>query len=128
MDRLRREPGRGRQNRRQRQTGRPALPEKQGFYEFTLPAQEFTGGVVILPPYSGERDPFFAMDAACSVFGLYRDEALASAYFRILGYGGISVIRERLLWNQLEPAEPGNTNGSSAATPKPCANSPKSTS
>lgn len=83
------------------------LPEKQGFYEFTLPAQEFTGGVVILPPYSGERDPFFAMDAACSVFGLYRDEALASAYFRILGYGGISVIRERLLWNQLEPAEPG---------------------
>lgn len=63
--------------------------------------------MVILPPYSGERDPFFAMDAACSVFGLYRDEALASAYFRILGYGGISVIRERLLWNQLEPAEPG---------------------
>ncbi|MBS1371871.1 MAG: hypothetical protein HPZ91_18150 [Lentisphaeria bacterium] len=83
------------------------LPQKQGFYEFTFPALKFTGGVTVLPPYSGERDPFFAMDAACSVFGLYRDEALASAYFRILGYGGVSVIRERLLWGRLEPGEPG---------------------
>lgn len=86
------------------------LPAKPGFYEYVVPEFKLTAGVMVLPRFEGERDDFFAMDAAMSVFPVFQDAKLAESYLAILDYAGIRNVRERLIWRELEKAAPGEFN------------------
>ncbi len=84
------------------------VPVKEGFYEYRLPLFNLTAGMVALPPFAGERDDFFAIDAAMSVFPVYKDVRLAEAYLAILKHAGIGHVRERLIWREVEKEAQGN--------------------
>lgn len=83
------------------------VPEKIGFVEYVFENPDFTCGMVVSPKFEGERDDFFGVDAAASVFGIYKDPQLADGYYALLEYAGIGNVRERLCWGYLEPKQSG---------------------
>ncbi len=72
-----------------------------GFYEIEFPATEQRFGIVSLPPYDDEPDPFFAIDTALS--WLVRDDAVREGLIEVLGRSGIGLARERLRWSTIHP-------------------------
>ena len=83
------------------------IPAKVGFYEYSIPELNFTAGMIAIPRFEGKRDDFFAIDAAMSVFPVFRDAGLAESYLTILENSGVGIVRERLLWKQIEQEGPG---------------------
>ena len=73
-----------------------------GFYEVDVAAAGQRFGVVSLPAYQGERDPFFSIDAAMS--WLVRDDEIRPSLIRVLRRCGVAMSRERLNWGQISPA------------------------
>lgn len=76
---------------------------KPGYYEIIFPdsAQEF--GIAALPAFSGDRDPFFAIDSAMS--WLVRDDrSKREGLLTVLRRCGIGMSRERLAWRAISPS------------------------
>lgn len=73
----------------------------QGYYVITFPDLDQEFGLVVAPPFEGERDPFFGIDAALS--WLSAPETRKDKV-DILKYCGVSIARERLRWGEIEPA------------------------
>ncbi len=72
------------------------LRPEQGFFEIELPSSGQRFGVVSLPEWKGDPDPFFAIDAGLSWLerNASRREELTLTARRI----GIAMVRERLSW------------------------------
>lgn len=90
------------------------VPNQTGFYEFVFPELGWRGGVIAQPEFRGKPDPYFATDAAFSIFPVYNDRAVFESSVRFLKRVGIAAVRDRLTWNILEP-EPGRFNWGLAA-------------
>ncbi|MDR2754628.1 MAG: cellulase family glycosylhydrolase [Planctomycetaceae bacterium] len=71
----------------------------RGFWEIELGTQRF--GIVSFPVFQGKTDQFFAIDAALS--WLVGDDQLRTGLVKSAKRNGISMIRERLSWNDIEP-------------------------
>jgi len=78
------------------------LPQKEGFYEIFFPELDWRGGVIVMPDFKGERDPFFGTDAIFSNWDKPLWPAVASSA-RFLKRLGLSAVRDRLVWRELEP-------------------------
>ncbi len=76
----------------------------QGYYTISFPSTGQSFGVESLPPSSGDRDPFFCMDAGLTWLELRRP--LREPLVEILQRTGVSMVRERFSWGQVEP-KPG---------------------
>ncbi|MDR2114949.1 MAG: glycoside hydrolase family 5 protein [Planctomycetaceae bacterium] len=70
----------------------------RGFWELELDKQRF--GIVSLPAFKGKPDKFFAIDGALS--WLVRDDQLRNGLVKSAKRNGITMIRERLSWNDIE--------------------------
>lgn len=90
------------------------LPNKQGFYEISLPELGWRGGVIAAADYTGKPDRYFAMDAAFSIFSVYNNQLTFESAVTFLKRIGISAVRDRLTWGTLE-REPGKFNWGLAA-------------
>lgn len=66
----------------------------RGWYEIEFPQAQQSFGVVALEAHTGERDPYFCMDAALS--WLETDPERRDGLVRILARCGIGMVRERL--------------------------------
>lgn len=77
----------------------------QGFWELEFPATQQRFGVIALPPFYEKTDSFFAIDAALS--WLVRDDTLREGLVKAAKRSGIGMIRERVRWSGIEPAENG---------------------
>ena len=75
----------------------------QGYYDLELPATNQRFGLVSLPAYSGERDPFFSIDSALS--WLVLDDKARQGLIKVLRRSGVAMSRERLSWSQINPAD-----------------------
>jgi hypothetical protein len=77
------------------------LTLQPGYFEIAFPesAQEF--GIAALPSFAGERDEFFAIDAAMS--WLVSDHRQREGLVRILRRSGVVMARERLNWGAVNP-------------------------
>jgi len=75
----------------------------QGFWEIHFPETSQRFGLVSLPPITGERDPFFSIDAALS--WLVHDDQIREELVGIARRVGISMIRERIRWSTAEAKE-----------------------
>jgi len=73
-----------------------ALRSEQGFLEFELPKSGQRFGVVSLPEWKGDPDPFFAIDGALS--WLERDASRREELILTARRSGIAMVRERLSW------------------------------
>ncbi|MDR2439502.1 MAG: glycoside hydrolase family 5 protein [Planctomycetaceae bacterium] len=71
----------------------------RGFWELELGKQRF--GIVSLPVFKNNPDKFFAIDAALS--WLVKEEQLRIGFVKAAKRSGISMMRERLSWNDIEP-------------------------
>lgn len=76
---------------------------RQGFYDLELPATRQRFGLVSLPEYSGEPDPFFAIDSALS--WLEHNAEVRRGLVTVLRRSGVGMSRERLSWSQINPAD-----------------------
>ena len=83
------------------------VPKKNGFYEYVVPELNLTAGLLVIPRYTGERDQFFGIDSAMSVFRVYKNDTAADALLSILEWGGLSQIRDRFNWKDIEKTAPG---------------------
>ncbi|MDR0337799.1 MAG: glycoside hydrolase family 5 protein [Planctomycetaceae bacterium] len=72
----------------------------RGFWELKLDKQRF--GIVSLPAFENNPDKFFAIDAALS--WLVGDDRLRAGFIKAAKRNGIGMIRERISWNDIEPA------------------------
>ncbi|MFA5204241.1 MAG: hypothetical protein WC708_07540 [Lentisphaeria bacterium] len=78
-------------------------PRKNGYYDLAIPELGLTAGVVVLPPYAGEPDPFFAIGSMFTCFGgSFDDDAVVDSYFRLLRRSGICWARDAIPWMRLE--------------------------
>ncbi|WP_165064927.1 hypothetical protein [Paludisphaera rhizosphaerae] len=75
---------------------------RQGYHEVEFPATSQRFGVLALPKAEGDPDPFFAMDAAMS--WLVRDDQTRDELIAFARGVGLSMIRERMTWNAIQPA------------------------
>jgi hypothetical protein len=73
-----------------------ALRPEQGFFEIELPKSGQRFGVVSLPQWKGDPDPFFAIDGALS--WLERDASSREELILTARRCGIAMVRERLSW------------------------------
>jgi len=73
----------------------------QGFFEIEFPATKQRFGVVALPAWKGEADPFFSIDGALS--WLVRDDAVREGLIQAARRSGIRMVRERLTWGAVHP-------------------------
>lgn len=73
----------------------------QGFYEIEFPATQQSFGLLALPVFTKDRDPFFGMDAALTWL---TDDSIRRERVAIMKRLGIASARERLLWGELNPA------------------------
>lgn len=73
-----------------------------GYYTIDLASRGRRIGVVALPAFTGAKDPFFAIDSALS--WLVRGDKTREGLIRVLGRSGIAMSRERLSWDQINPA------------------------
>jgi hypothetical protein len=73
-----------------------ALRPEQGFFEIELPKSGQRFGVVSLPQWKGDPDPFFAIDGALS--WLERDASRREELILTARRCGIAMVRERLSW------------------------------
>ncbi len=76
-----------------------AVRLQQGCFEIDLPGNGQRLGVVCLPEWRGEPDPFFAIDGALS--WLERDASRREELILIARRCGIAMIRERLSWGDV---------------------------
>lgn len=76
---------------------------RRGFYEVDLPTTGQRFGVVSLPAFQGDADPFFCIDSALS--WLVRDDEVRQGLIRALRRGGVAMSRERLSWADISPAD-----------------------
>jgi hypothetical protein len=74
----------------------------QGFYEIEFLATKQRFGIVALPAWKGQAEPFFAIDGALS--WLVRDDATREGLVRVAKRSGIRMIRERLTWGAVQPS------------------------
>jgi len=74
----------------------------RGFYTLSFPHQNQTFGVVAMPPHEGEKDRFFAIDAALSIF---RPLPVRAELIRALDRMGVATARERLLWGDVQTSK-----------------------
>lgn len=81
---------------------RTSLRLAAGFYEIEFPATGQRFGLVALPAQASS-DPFFCIDGALS--WLVRDDAVREGLVRAAQRGGIRMVRERLSWGAVHPAE-----------------------
>ncbi len=79
------------------------LPVKlgPGFYEIEIAATDQRFGLVSLPAFEGQRDPFFAIDSAMS--WLVDNGATREGLVKVLARSGIPMSRERLNWSDINP-------------------------
>jgi len=73
-----------------------------GFYDIEFPAAKQRFGIVSLPAFGGEADPFFCIDGALS--WLVRDDAVREGLVKALRRSGVGMERERVSWAQISPA------------------------
>lgn len=73
-----------------------------GYFEIDLLRAKQRFGIVSLPAFEGEADPFFAIDGALS--WLVKDDAVRDGLIRALHRSGVAMERERLSWAQVNPA------------------------
>ena len=73
-----------------------ALRPQQGFFEIELPRSGQRFGVVSLPEWKGDPDPFFAIDAGLS--WLERNASRREELILTARRCGIAMVRERLSW------------------------------
>ena len=76
-----------------------------GFWELEFPAAQQRFGIISMPPFRETPDSFFAIDAAFS--WLVHDDALREGLIKAAKRYGIGMIRERIRWGEIEPAENG---------------------
>jgi len=81
---------------------RVPLPQEEGFYEIFFPELDWRSGVIVMRDYTGERDPFFGTDAIFSNWDKPLWPAVASSA-RFLKRLGLSAVRDRFVWRELEP-------------------------
>jgi len=74
---------------------------KPGCYDIEFAAAKQRFGLVALPAYAGQRDRFFAIDAAMS--WLVHDDQVRDGLVHVLRRGGIGLSRERLRWSDISP-------------------------
>jgi len=74
----------------------------RGMYEIELPAVKERFGIVALPAWQGEADPFFSIDGALS--WLVGEDGVREGLVRAARRMGIRMIRERLTWGAVHPA------------------------
>lgn len=74
----------------------------RGFYTVSFVKQNQVFGLVVLPKHGGEKDPFFGLDAALSIF---RSMQVRADLVQVLDRIGVSIARERLLWGDIQPAK-----------------------
>lgn len=74
----------------------------KGFYTVNFSDYTQTFGILVADRYERSPDPFFGIDAALSVLQEHpeREESI-----RILKWIGVTISRERLLWNKIEPEQ-----------------------
>lgn len=80
-----------------------ALPS--GFYTIEYPATKQRFGIMSIESFSGKTDPFFCIDAALGC--LVQKNSVAPAresLIRVLKRSGVAMARERLGWDELNPA------------------------
>ena len=82
------------------------LEPRAGFREIFFPETEQAFGVGEVAGASGNRDPFFGIDAGLSWLA---EEDLREGLIANLARGGIAVVRERVDWRALNPRR-GNWN------------------
>lgn len=75
----------------------------QGFYEIEFPAAGQRFGIVALPAHSAKADPFFCIDGGLS--WLVKDDAIREGLIDVAHRSGIAMIRERLTWGAVHPAQ-----------------------
>lgn len=80
-----------------------------GYYDITFSkAGGQTFGVVSLPAFAGQRDPFFCIDAAFGCFPQGGNKPLRNAYYDLAVRCGIDVLRERFFgWSLQSLQEKG---------------------
>jgi hypothetical protein len=71
-----------------------------GFYSITFPGQNQVFGLLAQSPYQAKRDPFFGLDGALSWLG---PQALRPNFVSIVHRMGVSIARERLNWQDIQP-------------------------
>lgn len=79
------------------------MPKERGFYELSIPSLDMKCGLMIAPVYDKPMDAYFSMDTALSVFGFYNQQETRRSALALLKACGIGTIRDRLVWNAIEP-------------------------
>lgn len=77
----------------------------QGYYEISFPETKQAFGICALPRYSGAKDPFFNIDCALSWWLCHKDLNRTIGMIRLLGKCGVSLARERIYSNVINPSE-----------------------
>ena len=72
----------------------------QGFYTIWFPKQDQAFGLIVVPEPGDAADEFFGLDTALSVM---RSLAVRGDLIQVLRRIGVTISRERLLWNEIEP-------------------------
>ena len=81
------------------------VPAQNGFYEIVFPELGWRGGAIAMPDFTEKPDPYFATDAAFSIFQAYHEREGFESAVRFLKRVGIAAVRDRLTWNTLEPEQ-----------------------
>lgn len=84
---------------------RVPLPEQNGFYEIVFPELGWRGGAIAMVDFTGKPDPYFATDAAFSIFRTYDEREVFKSAVRFMKRIGIAAVRDRITWNILEPKQ-----------------------
>jgi len=80
-----------------------AVKLPRGFYEIELSGQRF--GIVCIACATGMPDPFFAIDGAMSCLDYANNANTRKELLSVLSKCGIAMIRERLNWSEINPAQ-----------------------
>ncbi|MDO5579733.1 MAG: glycosyl hydrolase [Planctomycetia bacterium] len=75
----------------------------QGYYELEFPSENCRFGILSFPAFKPKPDPFFAIDGALS--WLVKSPEKRSDLVKIARRSGISMIRGRLRWSEIEPKQ-----------------------
>ncbi len=74
----------------------------RGFFEIEIPATHQRIGLVSLPSWDGDPDPFFAIDGGLS--WLVREDSVREGLIAAAHRCGIGMVRERLSWGGVNPS------------------------
>ncbi|XHR30653.1 MAG: hypothetical protein ACFUZC_08835 [Chthoniobacteraceae bacterium] len=74
----------------------------RGFYTLSFIKQNQAFGLVVIPRHEGEKDRFFAIDAALSIF---RPLPVRAELIHALDRMGVATARERMLWGDVQTSK-----------------------